>query len=382
MVQYITGNETTRPERLLDTIMVRAAYETPLVSRLPHESTPHIITEWSMDEPFQASEGVRDITTPHADTRREGADFAYRTPNYPVRARTIAEIKHHGMEMSGSDRSAMIAGAENPWDWRSGQLFTKHLNSIDNTLMYGLGSPETGGAVAASGGTTTGDERRTQGLICSAAWTGLERTQGTGAKTQIEDPYGITIPASMWSVFYNANHANVTLDMFYNNLISPLLTAGADLDTTPWVFECGYRVMSRVARFLIADGGVLLNERTRNADETMGSDYLNVFRLASGHVVSFRTNRWLNDTADTFVINNQDYTPGSPTAEGSANVTFDGDQTIIGHEPGSVKILWYREPGFRDVATNGDYSRIAVVSEFALKVDHPLCVGGIGNCLS
>ena len=47
-----------------------------------------------------------------------------------------------------------------------------------------------------------------------------------------------------------------------------------------------------------------------------------------------------------------------------------------------MKILWYREPGFRQVATDGDYSRVACVSEFALKVDHPLCVAGIGNCLS
>ena len=377
MTQYFSGSETTRRERLLDAIMVRAAYQTPLVSRLPHETTSHIITEWSMDEPFQASEGVRTISSPHSDTRAEGTDFSYRTPFYPVRARTVAEIKHHGMEMSGSDRPAVIAGMENPWDYRSGQLFTKHLNSIDNTLMYGLGAPETSGS-----GT---DERKTQGLISNAAWTGLERSHGTAGRTEIEDVYGVKIPSSMWSVFHDANHSAVTLDSFYTNLITPLLTAGADLETNPWTFQCGYRVMQRVARFLIADGGVLLNERNRNADDASGSDYVNVFRLASGHTVSFRTNRWLNESSSTYSINNKEYTgytPSTPSEPGTQERTLYGDQTIIGHEPGSVKILWYREPGFRNVATDGDYSRVACVSEFALKVDHPLCVGGMANVLA
>lgn len=375
MTQYVSGSETVRHESLLDQLKVRSAFQTPLLSRLPHETCDHVAPEWGLDEPFTSTDAVRNIGTPHADSRQEGSSFTYETPNYEVRVKTVNEIKHHGMEMSGTDRSARVAGMNSTWDARTGKTVTKHFNSIDNTLMYGVGSPEVDG----SGAT---DTRRTQGLIQSAAWTGLERMHGT--KTSMQDVYGSTIPGSMFSVFTNLDHASVTLESFYSKLVTPLLTAGGDLED-PWAFQCGYTVMQRVSRFLIADGGVQLNERNRNADETMGSDYLNTFRLASGHYVTFRTNRWLNESDDTFSVNNTtypDYTPSSPTSEGTQNVTFQGDQTIIGYEPGCARVLFYREPGFKNVETDGDFSRMAVVSEFALQVDHPLSVAGLGNVLA
>lgn len=376
MTKFMTGSETTRHERLLDAIIIRAAYDTPLLSRLPHESTPHIITEWPMDAPFSSSDGVRNLASPHASTKLEGADYSYRTPTYATRAKTVCEIQHHGLEMTGSDRAAVIAGQTAPWDYQMGRLAVLHANSIDNTLLYGLGSPELSGAVQA---------RKAQGLISSAAWTGQERMHSTAGNTAIQDVYGTSIPASMWSVFFNANHAQVTLDSFYSNLITPLAQAGADLDTNPWGFQAGYRVMQRIARFLLADGGVMLNERNSDASSPMGSDYLNVFRLASGHTVSFRTNRWLNDGASTFTIDNTEFTgysPATPTAPGDVSTVYYGDQTIIGHEPGTAKVLWYREPAFENVATAGDFSRVAIKSEFGLKVDHPLCVAGMGNVLA
>jgi hypothetical protein len=380
MTQYVSGSETVRHESLLDQIKVRSAFQTPLLSRLPHETCDHVTPEWVLDEPFTSSDAVRNLATPHADSRQEGSDFTYETPNYEVRVKTVNEIKHHGVEMSGTDRSARVAGMNSTWDYRVGKTTTKHFNSIDNTLMYGTGSPAVDGSGAHS------DEfRRTQGLIQSAAWTGLERMHATAGKTQIQDVYGTNIPSSMWSVFKNLDHSNITLESFYNDLVSPLLTAGGDMETSRWAFQCGYRVMQRVARFLIADGGTMLNERNRNADETMGSDYLNTFRLASGDYVTFRTNRWLNETDDTFTVDNTKYPAGSPTYspdnEGSQTTTFYGDQTIIGYEPGCARVLFYREPGFKNVETAGDYSRMAIVSEFALQVDHPLSVAGLGNVL-
>lgn len=371
MAKYLTGNETVRHERLLDTIKVRSAFQTPLLSRLPHETTDHIITEWPIDQPFAPSDSVRSITAPHGDSKTEGSDFTDETPSYETRLKTICEIKHSSISMSGSDRSARIAGMEDPFDYRMGKMLTRHFNSIDNTGMYGTGATETDGSSFA---------RRTQGLIYNSAVTGIERNHGT-VTDNIEDPYGVTIPASYWSVFQDFEHSNITMESFYNNLIAPALTAGADLEN-PWEFDCGYRVMQRISRFLIADGGILLNERQRNADDTMGSDYMNTFRLASGHVVSFRTNRWLNETDDTFTVQNNDPTPTAGASPGSQSRTLYGDQTIIGHEPGCVRWLWYREPAFRTIETAADESRVAVVSEFGLMVDHPLCVMGAGNVLS
>jgi len=375
MTQYVSGSETVRKESLLDQIKVRSAFQTPLLSRLPHETITHIQPEWVIDEPFTATDGVRDISNPHSDSRLEGANFSFEEPNYEIRMKAIAEIKSHGVEMSGSDRAAVIAGMNDPWDYRVGKTFTKHLNSIDNTLMYGTGSPELAG---------TTNERRTQGLIQSAAWTGLERVHGTSAATSMVDVYNTVIPKSMWSVFKDMGHTNISLESFYNDIIAVLLSAGADMETSNWNFQCGYRMMQRIARFLIADGGLALADRNQSSDDPMGRDYLNAFKLASGDVVTFRTNRWLNETADTFGVNNLDSTPTTPTAgkEGTQNRTFYGDQTLIGYEPGCVKVGWYREPGFREIDTAGDFSQIACVSEFALLVDHPLSVAGAGNCLS
>ena len=371
---YTTGDETVRKESLLDQIKVRSAFQTPLLSRLPHETITHIQPEWVIDEPFTASDGVRDIANPHADSKLEGADFGFETPNYEVRMKAIAEIKHHGVEMTGSDRASIMAGMNDPWDYRVGKTFTKHLNSIDNTLMYGTGSPELAG---------TTNERRTEGLIQSAAWTGLERVHSTAGATSMADVYNTEIPASMWSVFKDLEHSNVTLDSLFNDLIAPLLTAGADMETSNWNFQCGYRIMQLVSRFLIADGGIPLADRNQSSEDTMGRDYLNAFKLPSGDTVTFRTNRWLNETDDTFTINNLDSTPTTPTAglEGTQSRVFQGDQTIIGHEPGCVKVGWFREPGFREIDTAGDYSHIACVSEFALLRDHPLSVAGMGNAL-
>ena len=371
MTLYMSGSETTERESLKDTITVRAAYMTPMLRQLPQVTIQNRVTQWSADEPFQSSESVRSISNPHGLSRREGADFTYRTPFYPTKFKSIAEIAHFGMEISNTDRTVVAAGMSSTYDYRAGQLFTRLMNHIDNVLMYGQGSPETSGA---------SDERRTMGLIHASAWTGLERCHGT--KTTIEDPYGVTIPGSMFSVFYDANHSNLNSQMFYNQVIARGLNAGCDLDTTPWMFRCGYTMMAQIARFLISDGGTPVNDRQVPAAEGGGYDYLNWIKLPSGHIVGFRTNRWLDERSSTYSVNNTDYTPGSPTTEGSINKTFSGDQTLIGWEPGTVRIGWLREPAFINVATAGDYTRVAAVAEFALQVDHPLCVMGVGNGLA
>ena len=46
-----------------------------------------------------------------------------------------------------------------------------------------------------------------------------------------------------------------------------------------------------------------------------------------------------------------------------------------------VTVQFYREPGFRQLPSDGDYSRIGALLEATLRVDHPLCVGGGGNLL-
>lgn len=374
MAQYFSGSETTERESLKDTITVRAAYMTPLLRQLPQVTVKNRVEEWSIDEPFQSSESVRSISAPHATSRLEGADYSYRTPFYPTKMRAIAEIAHFGMEISNTDRTVVAAGMSSTFDYRAGQLFTRAMNHIDNVLMYGQGSPVTDGS--------SGDQRMTQGLIYNSAWSGLERCHGT--KTSIEDPTGVTIPGNAFSVFYDAAHTNISSSMFYNQLIARGLEAGADFDSSRWMFHTGYTAMSQIARFLISDGGTPINDRTVGAQEGGGYDFVNWIKLPSGHVVGFRTNRWLSERSSTFTINNADYTPGTPSGgdEGTVSRTFSGDQTIIGWEPGTVRIGWLREPAFDHVATAGDYTRVAVVAEFMLQVDHPLCVIGAGNILA
>lgn len=382
MTQYLSGNETTERESLKDSTIVRAAYQTPLLQQLPQVTVTNRVVEWTADEPFTSAEGVRSISDPHANTRREGSAWSYRSPAFPTKFRAIAEIAHFGFEISNTDRTVVAAGMSSTFDYRAGQNFTKLMNHIDNVLHYGQGSPTTAGGTATSGATTAGDERRTMGLIHASAWTGQERVSGT--KTSIEDPYGVTVPGSMFSVWYDANHTNLNSNSFYNQIISRGLNAGADLDSKPWLFHAGYTTMAQIARFLVADGGTPINDRNVGAAEGGGYDFLNWIKLPSGHIIGFRTNRWLDDRTNTYSVNNTDYTPGTPSGgnEGTVNKTYSGDQTIIGWEPGTVRIGWLREPGFVNVATDGDYTRVAAVAEFMLQVDHPLCVMGAGNCLA
>lgn len=371
MTQYFSGDSTLRRESLKDLLIARSSFSTPLLSRLPQTTVNHTVVEWGADVPFQTSESVRSISAPHAASRLEGADFSYRDPFEPVRLRAIAQIDHEGMEMSNTRRAALIAGQSSPFDYEAGKLGTKLMNRMDNVAHYGTGSPETSGK--------TGDQRMTQGLIFNSAWTGLERCHGT--KTSIQDPYSITIPSSMFSVFYDFNHAEtLTASSFYNKVFGTAMNAGSNFNTGPWTFHVGIGMMLPVARFMISAGSLPINDRQADASSGTGYDYMSTLRLPSGHMVNFMTNRWLDERSSTFTVNNTDYTPGSPTTEGSINRTFSGDQTIFGYEPGRVRIGWYREPAFRKVETAGDYTRIALVAEWMLQVDHPLCVIGAGNC--
>lgn len=379
MTLYFSGNETTERESLADTIAVRTPMATPMISRLPSKTISNRVHEWSLDEPFQSSENVRSIGSPHANTRFEGDDYNYRTPFYPTRLKAICEIQHFGMEITDTDRTVVMAGTDNTFDYRAGQLFTKTLNSIDNTLLYGVGSPETSGATGVST-----NQRQVQGLVHWAAWTGLERVHGTNT-VDMMDPYGTTIPASMWSVFYDFQHTNITGESFYSNIVRRITNAGGDMESAPWQFWCGDLMMARVSKFLLTDGGVPIHDRSTDAASGVGYDHLHTVRLPNGYMVSFRTNRWLDDMSNTFTVDPSGaaYTPGSPNPAGTVTSrTFSGDQTMIGFKPGSVKVCWLRAPGFEKVETNGDYSRLVCKSEFTLEVAHPLDVAGCGNALS
>lgn len=373
MTLYISGSETTERESLMDTITVRNPFMTPLLRQLPQKTITNRITEWTIDMPFTSDDSVRSISNPHINSRPEGATFSYRTPRYPTKMRAIAEIQHFGLEVSNTDKTVVMAGTDSTFSYRMGQLFTMGLNSIDNVLMYGRGSPETSG--------DTNIERNTQGLLYNAAWTGLERVHGAGGSS-IMDPYGTVVPAAAWSVFYDFEHTNITAESFYANIVRRLTNAGADLASSPWIFYGGDFLMTRIARFLITDGGTSINDRNINASEGGGYDYLHWIQLPNGIKVGFRTNRWLDESSSTWSVDNMSYTPGEPSPPGTENRTFSGDQTLIGYEPGMVSIGWLREPGFQKVETAGDFSRVAFVAEFALIVKHPLCVGGAGNCMS
>lgn len=371
MTKYFSGDETTERESLKDLITVRAAFNTPLLRNLPQVTVNNRVVEYSIDEPFQSADNVRLVSNPHVNTRKEGADWSYGTPFFPVKLRSIAEIVHFGMEITNSDLKANVAGMESTFSYRAGQTFTKLVNQIDHILMYGVGSPETSGKT---------DERKTQGLINWAAWTGLERCHGS--RPDMDDPYGINIPSSMYSVFFDAEHTNINSKLFFRQVIRRLLKAGADMDSAPWTFFTGAGIMQEIARFLITDGGIPINDRTVEASSGMGYDFLQAIRLPTGQVVTFRTNRWLDEDTSTFSVTNYDYTPGTPDTPGTQSRTFNADQTLIGYEPGTVRIGWYREPAFINVPTDGDYRRVAAVAEFMLQVDHPLCVAGLGNALA
>jgi hypothetical protein len=217
-------------------------------------------------------------------------------------------------------------------------------------------------------------------MLWWAAHTGLERVHAT--TSSMMDPYGVTLPRSMYSVFVDFENANITGDSFYNTLISRMGRAGADL-STPWMWQVGRRVMGRVAKFLMTDSGQMVNERTISAESVSGIDQMVTLRLPDGSIANFRVNHWLDAEATTFTVDNRLGTPTTPTAPGTQNRTFQGNQTILGHRPGSVRVGWYREPGFEaDPYTGGDFSTLVCKSEFTLLVDHPLDVAGAGNCLA
>jgi hypothetical protein len=369
---YLTGSEPTRRESLADTIAVRTPASIPMIARFPNVTIPSTVIEWSLDEHFVASENVRSISNPHGNTKLEGASYSFDTERYPRRVKAMTEIQHRAIEISGSDLKADIAGMTSTLDYRSSQMVTRLLNSIDNVLLYGTGGPVTDGS--------SGVARKCQGLLWWAAHSGLERTAGSA--TTLTDPYGNTLTSGLFSVFVDFQNTAITGDSFYNNLVARIRRAGGDT-SVPWVYQCGTRTMGRVAKFLMTDSGAMLNERNISADEARGVDHLVVLRLPDGSIAHFRVNHWLDAGGSTFTVNNTAYTPGTPANPGTINKTFQGDQTILAHRPGSAQVCWYREPGFKpDPYTGKDTHALAVEAEFTLKVAHPLDVAGAGNVLA
>lgn len=378
MAVYYSGDEVTERESLADTIAVRSPMSVPMLSRLPSKMIHNRIHEWSIDKPFVSTSNTRSIGTPHANTRFEGDAYSYRDTSYPTRLRAICEIQQRGIQVSGTDRTVVMAGTDNTFDYRAGQMATELLNGIDNVLMYGQGSPETSGKIGAS------NQRQCQGLIYWAAWTGLERCHGTS--TTLTDPYGVDLTSDYFSVFYDFNHTNITSESFFGQVIRRITNAGGDMDEVPWTFWCGDMLMARISKFLVTDTGRPINEREIAASEGGGYDFLHWIKLPNGVTTTFRSNRWLDDMTSTYTIDNTGagaaYTPGSPTNEGTEAHTFSGDQTLIGFKPGSVKVCWLREPGFESVNVDGDSSKLVCKAEYTLEVNHPLDVAGAGNCAS
>lgn len=370
---YLTGSETTQREALLGEIVVRSPAETPLLATLPSFTMKNRVTEWSLDRPYTSSDAVRNIGAPHGNSRAEGAEFTTRTAHYAVRPRCIAEIQHFGMQITRTDMRAIVAGVDDTFDYRAAQLSTTLMNNMENTLMYGQGNPETDGSSAPP----AGNLRQTQGLLFNSAWTGLERMSGSSLDA-ITDPYGISIPSDFWSVFYDANRSPLSRRMLYNKLLATILRAGGRLDI-PWIFHVGYKTMALVADFLMDPAGNNINERNIGAAEAGGYDYIAWMKFPSGHRVGFRTNRYLDVEGSTFSVDNSPASPVS-ASPGGISTTFQGDQTIIGYEPGSVSIGYIDAPHFVNVPVTGDYAQLQAVSEFALRVKSPLCVAGIGNC--
>lgn len=371
MPTYFTQSETTRRESLADTIAVRTPMAVPMIAQLPHTQMTSTIEEWSIDEPFAASSNLRDITATNQHALFEGF-AAYPASDdvaAPTRLRAIAEINARRIAVSGSDLKAQIAGMNSRMDYESGRMVTRHMQQIDHTLLWGRGGTATGGA--------SGTPRRCQGMMWWAAWTGLERTRGTSVTATISDPYGVAIPRSMFSTFVDFENSGITGDSFYTNLISRIAQAGGDM-SQGWVWWAGRKVMARVAKFLMTDVGVPVNDRQTSAEAGVGYDYLVKLIMPDGTSAFFRTNHWLDNPTQTFTVDN---TTGAVV--GTVNRTFAGNQTLLGHRPGSVRLGWYREPKFDpNPYTGGDFMELAILSEYSLLVDHPLDVAGAGNCLA
>lgn len=370
MVNYFQGDETVQREDLLDQLTILFPSEAPLLRTVPHTSMANVVHEWPMDRPFTVSD-VRTPGTPHANTRAEGADYSTAdTPDYHTRLRAIAEINHFNKTISNTDRSAILAGTTNAYDYRAHQLFVKLINNIENVLMYGSGSPQ-------GDGQTTALERKTMGLIFSSAWTGVERIHGT--KTIMEDPYGVRIDQDYYSTFYDANGANLSRQMLYNKILANAARAGAEIEGM--LFHVGYKLKNLIADFGVNLAGTAVNERQVAASSLMTYDSIDWIRTPLG-TIGFRSNRYLDIEGSTYTVDNRQYTPGTPTSPGTISKTFQADETMIGMMPGFCSIGWYRPPHYSYVPTAGDFSHVAATAEFAWITRHPIAVCGGGNLLS
>jgi hypothetical protein len=375
MTEYFTGNETTRRESLLDTISIRHLAETPLIRSLPSTKLTSTVTDYSVDVPFTSTDAVRSPSDPHQNTRMEGIDWIEDAANFPARLRSIAEINHFMGIISNSDREAVVAGMTDVFDYRAHQKVVKLLNNVENVLMYGTGSPTTSGASV--GFSPAGDERRTQGLISWAAYTGTERVHGSA--TTLSDPYNISITSDFYSVFFDANGANLSRQMLYNRILAPFARAGGHVEGL--LFHTGFKLKTLIADFAVRPDGSDVNTRNISASEQGTIDTIDWIKTPMG-TIGFRNNRYLDIEGSTYTIDNRGpsvtFTPGSPTSQGTQNITAQADETLIGYEPGQVAIGWYRAPQLQMVPTAGDYIKFAAVAEFSLLVRHPLSV--VGGC--
>lgn len=370
---FFRSGQTGIRERLLDRIVQRYVAYCPTLALLPRETTDNVLTEWMLHAPFDPSDPIRNSSNPHATAKLENDSFTDIDELPQTKVRCITEIKSRSFKMSGTNMVTVAAGQESTWDYSSGQVYVQGLNDFDNTALFGLGGPELAG---------TAIPRKMQGLITHAMVTGLERMHGSGSLTSITDPYGISIPKRYWSVAYNAQRSNLTSDMLYYNLIIPLGNNGAILSPA-WVMMMGDKMMGKVARFNEPGPGIRLEVRERPADSPVVADYIRWFKFPNGVVMGFVSNRWMDRPELQYSYGAFSFTPGTPTTPSSVAATVvDGDSIGIAWQPGNVRILWLRPPGYRLLPSSVDGARMGLSMEGTVQVDHPLCVGAVCNALA
>lgn len=304
--------------------------------------------------------------------RPEGYTYTTKTPLYPAKLKSVAEIQGISFGVSDTDRAVSHYGISDRYAYEVLKTTQDVVNNKELSMWWSLGSTPAGNDIDSGGGAVL-TARQTQGLVPWITFSGLQATSGSAPASSRLDGNGndfgsaSALLAPAGTTAYNANGLTLDATMFKEKVMSPWwqLTgrqAGA-------IGFCGPRVKSLFSEFAQTANGPI-NERTLSAASKMIVDTVDYYETDFG-VISLNLCRYLG-------IPSQSTTVALTTV---GNVAMAWDETLVLIKPQYWNIGVLRGVTFTPLAKLGDSEQGLVRGESALICRNPQGGTAVVNCV-
>ena len=300
--------------------------------------------------------------------REEGFDYSTtRTPSYPERLISVAQIVGERFEVSRTDRAVSHYAISDRFAYEALKVTEQVVNDFELDFWWSPGSAREG--VSIDGNVV----RQTQGICHWVCKTGLERTKiGTGVAASFPDGHGNEFGTDggvlndSMSYAFDAGGVGLDSGMFKEKLMAAWWQlTGRTGGATGF---CGSRLKALFSKFALSAGLGSVNERTISAESAKVVDRVDLYDTDHG-IISMNLCRYLDIPDQTTVF-----------TQSTGSTTVAWDEVLILMQPRYFNIGVLRGTGYSPLAQNGDFDQGLIVGEQSMVCTNPLGAAALVNC--